>query len=222
MSQAESAEAMGLEGFAALKDAFTAIRLGKACKRYMKTASDRELRAYVMADKGWTCLVDDELARHLTHYHHPRFGRNLPPIPIPPLQSLPLTIAVAVAVDDGTDEGTYEVMRHAAAHVKARPHPTTAPDRTSTAPDTAPRHDRTDDRTWLERCLKSAFDPTAPNTAPFGDTPLEDSDGDHEPGCGQENDEIDGLNDEYVRALLFQCLADGITNEAEQVKQIWG
>jgi hypothetical protein len=205
MSQAESAEAMGLEGFAALKDAFKTLRLVKACRRYMETSSDKVLRAYVMADKGWTCMVDDEIAHHLTHYHHPRFGKKLPPVPIPPLHSLPLSIAVDVAVDDGTDDGTYEVIKHKTADAHTSPHPTTAPDRTGTAPDTAPNETPLDDRTRLERLWQSDFNPTAPDTAPFSDAPLDDSGGEYEPGCGQENDEIDGLNDEYLRALIFAC-----------------
>lgn len=218
MSQAESAESMGLEGFAALKDAFKAIRLVKACKRYMQTSSDRVLRDYVMADKGWTCMVDDELAHHLTHYHHPRFGKDLPPVPIPPLRSLPLSIAVAVAVDDGTDDGTYAVIQPTAVDVKATPHL----DRTLTALDTAPETPPLDDRTRLERLWASDAASTAPDTAPFSDASLEGDEGDDEPGCGDANDAIDGLPDEYLRALLWQCLSEGITNEAEQIKQIWG
>lgn len=138
MSQAESAEAMGLEGFAALKDAFKAIRLVKACKRYMQTSSDRVLRDYVMADKGWTCMVDDELAHHLTHYHHPRFGKEMPPIQIPPLRSLPLTIAVAVAVDDGTDDGSYEVIQHTSVYAHTPPHPDRTRYRTFKRPHRSP------------------------------------------------------------------------------------
>ncbi|HEY9894751.1 MAG TPA: ATP-binding protein [Candidatus Sericytochromatia bacterium] len=222
MGQAESAEAMGLEGFAGLKDAFKSIRLVKACRRYMETSSDKALRAYVMADKGWTCMVDDEIAHHLTHYHHHRFGKKLPPVPIPPLHSLPLSIAVAVAVDDGTDDGTYEVIKPTPADAHTPPHLTTAPNRTFTAPDTAPNETPLDDRTRLERLWQSDFNPTAPDTAPFSDAPLDDSDGEDEPGCGQENDEIDGLHDEYLRALIFQCVSEGITNEADQIKQIWG
>ena len=218
MSQAESAEAMGLEGFAALKDAFKAIRLVKACKRYMQTSSDPLLRAYVMADKGWTCMVDDELAHHLTHYHHPRFGKDMPPVAIPPLRSLPLTIAIAVAVDDGTDDGTYQVVQPTAVTVPASPHS----ERTLSAPATAPDETPLDDRTRLERLWQSDFNSTAPETAPFSDVPLDDAGGEDEPGCGDANDAIDGLADEYLRALLFQCLAAGITNEAEQIKQIWG
>jgi len=215
MSQAESAEAMGLEGFAALKDAFKAIRLVKACRRYMQTASDPLLRAYVMADKGWTCMVDDELAHHLTHYHHPRFGKELPPIAIPPLRSLPLTIAVAVAVDDGTDDGTYAVIQPTPVETKTPPHPPTAP---GTAPDKPP----VDDRTRLERLWQSDLEPTAPETAPFSEAPLDGDLGEDEPGCGDTNDAIDGLEDEYLRALVWQCLSEGITNEAEQINQIWG
>ncbi|PSB28713.1 hypothetical protein [Stenomitos frigidus] len=218
MSQAESAESMGLEGFVALKDAFKAIRLVKACKRHMQTSSDPLLRAYIMADKGWTCMVDDELAHHLTHYHHPRFGKDMPPIQIPTLRSLPLMIAVAVAVDNGTDDGSYEVIQHTSVYAHIPPHP----DRTLTAPDTAPSNDRTDHRTWLEKCLGSDFNPTAPDTAPFSDASPDETIGDEETECGDANDEIDGLSDEYLRALLFQCLSEGITNEADQIKQIWG
>ena len=222
MSQAESAEAMGLEGFAALKDAFKAIRLVKACKRYMQTSSDPLLRAYVMADKGWTCMVDDELAHHLTHYHHPRFGKEMPPIAIPPLRSLPLTIAVAVAVDDGTDDGTYAVLQPTSVDAPTPPHPTTAPDHTFTAPETAPEEASIDDRTRLERLWQSDSEPTAPETAPFSEVPLNGDQGEDDPGCGDANDAIDGLEDEYLRALVWQCLSEGITNEAEQIKQIWG
>ena len=209
---------MALEGFAALKDAFKAIRLVKACKRYMQTSSDRVLRDYVMADKGWTCMVDDELAHHLTHYHHPRFGKHLPPVPIPPLRSLPLTIAVAVAIDDGTDDGTYEVLQPTAVDVKAALHL----DRTLTALDTAPEAPPLDDRTRLERLWASDATPTAPNTAPGADASLNGDEGGDESGCGDTNDAIDGLTDEYLKALLWQCLAEGITNEAEQIKHLWG
>ena len=218
MSQAESAEAMGLEGFAALKDAFKAIRLVKACKRYMQTSSDRVLRDYVMADKGWTCMVDDELAHHLTHYHHPRFGKEMPPVPIPPLRSLPLTIAVAVAVDDGTDDGSYAVIQPTASDIEPPPHSS----HTATAPDTALPKEPTDHRTFLEQCLGSDFDLTAPAPAPFSEAPLDEAKGGSEPGCGDANDEIDGLSDEYLRTLIFRCLSESITNEAEQIKQIWG
>jgi hypothetical protein len=175
-----------------------------------------------MADKGWTCMVDDELAHHLTHYHHPRFGKNLPPVPIPPLRSLPLTIAVAVAVDDGTDDGTYAVLQPTAIDAPTSPHPTTAPDRTGTAPKITPDEKPVDDRTRLERLWQSDLEPTAPETAPFSEAPLDGDLGEDEPGCGDANDAIDGLDDEYLRALVWQCLAEGITNEAEQIKHIWG
>jgi hypothetical protein len=222
MSQAESAESMGLEGFAALKDAFKAIRLVKACKRYMQTSSDRVLRDYVMADKGWTCMVDDELAHHLTHYHHPRFGKEMPPVAIPPLRSLPLTIAVAVAVDDGTDDGTYAVLQPTAIDAPTSPHPMTAPDRTDTATDTATDEVPIDDRTRLERLWQSDLESTVPATAPFSEAPLDGALGEDGPGCGDANDAIDGLEEEYLRALVRQCLSEGITNEAEQIKHIWG
>jgi hypothetical protein len=188
----------------------------------MQTSSDRVLRDYVMADKGWTCMVDDELAHHLTHYHHPRFGKELPPVPIPPLHSLPLSIAVAVAVDDGTDDGTYEVIELTPAYAPPPPHPTTAPDCTGTAPATTPDENPLDDRTRLERLWQSDLETTAPATAPFSEAPLNGDLREDEPGCGDENDEVAGLTDEYLRALVFQCLSEGITNEADQVKQIWG
>lgn len=213
MSQAESAEAMGLEGFAALKDAFKAIRLVKACKRYMQTSSDRLLRDYVMAEKGWTCMVDDELAHHLTHYHHPRFGKDMPPAPIPPLRSLPLTIAVAIAVDDGTDDGTYQVVHPTVVTAPSSPHP----NRTPTASNETP----IDDRTRLERLWRSDLEPTAPDIAPLSEPPLDGHEEGDEPGCGDTNDEIEGLLDDYLRTLVWQCLSEGVTNEADQIKQIW-
>jgi hypothetical protein len=63
---------------------------------------------------------------------------------------------------------------------------------------------------------------TAPDTAPGSEAPLDGDPGEDEPECGDTNDAIDGLPDDYLRALLWQCLAEGITNEAEQIKHLWG
>jgi len=110
LAQAESAEAVGLEGVSGLKDCFLIIRLCKACKRYVQNHTDKILRQYVNSHKGFTCLVGDEIARHLTHDHYPRFGRNLPPSPILPLRSQPLTIKIAVPIDDGTEAEVIQAI----------------------------------------------------------------------------------------------------------------
>ena len=120
-------------------------------------------------------------------------------------------------MNDGTDDGTYAVLQLTSVDAPISPYPTTAPNRTFTAPKTASDEAPIDDCTRLERLWQSDLE----STAPFSEAPLYGDMGEDEPRCGDANDPINGLENEYLRALVWQCLAKGFTNEANQVKQIW-
>lgn len=92
ISQSGNVKSLGLDGQGDFLENFALIRLQKIAHKYLKNHPDRDMYEASKLIAYPMLIGDDELVIHPTHGGYPEARKNLPPMNLNPLISLPITI----------------------------------------------------------------------------------------------------------------------------------
>jgi energy-coupling factor transporter ATP-binding protein EcfA2/ribosomal protein S27AE len=107
ISQSGNVKSLGLDGQGDFLENFALIRLQKIARKYLKNHPDRELFEASKIIAYPMLIGDDEFVQHPTHGQYPAARKNLPPMNLKPLVSLPITIPLVEVDRPGNRETAY-------------------------------------------------------------------------------------------------------------------